>query len=289
MFDPSRRDLYFDWKANWPIGVGISLCVLCGLALITVVGTTPSISMDPRIHPDPHHQPVQTSAVESARELLAKSPQPPRLAELSVESVSLEERVPADQAFVGPPLPPESEPTPFEREVADWRYEGFFQSGTKRRGVLRRMRDPDNQELVKVGDQLAGIEILDLTLDSLVVARGEEQAEIPLALGPAFDQQAWVIPAELHESPDTLAATVFSQTLGAYLAEKPELDWVQETDNGPSQESLHALAEVSGWRITSFETGEGESGVRPAFASDLPDPSRVPLTEERRLALLGIR
>ena len=190
------------------------------------------------------------------------------------------------------------EVTEIRRRIADWRYTGYIGTEKGTAGLLQRVRHPERRLTVVAGQKLEGVSIEEVRPERLVVSFEGDREEIPLSSGPAFDLSDILIPTELAEDPGTLAEVVYAQTLGRYAAEQPEVEVEGDDESSEMQgEMMEAVSERNSWEraflgesVDSWVDRLAESlpsGEEENLEVSEPNPEDYPLTEERRLQLLG--
>lgn len=191
---------------------------------------------------------------------------------------------------------PEEPVSELKKRIADWRYMGHLKAGQKGVAVIERVNYPDRKQTVLAGQLLEGVTVDEIHADRIVVSLERDRDEIYLSSGPAFDLTDFVVPVELAEDPETLAEVVYAQTLGMYAAKQPD---VQIEDSGVSSESeaemWEELSDKNSWEAPYY--GESAASWIGRVAEGLGDqddgtpealdPTDYPLSEERRLRLLG--
>ncbi len=199
-----------------------------------------------------------------------------------------------------PEIPPEPESSgkaasELEIRTADWRYVGSIISGKKSVAMIERLEYPDKKNHVALGESLEGVAVEVIASSSMRLSFDGESRDLMLTQGPAFDTADVLIPEEILEEPEILAAVVFAQTLGKYVAEEPDFSPI-EAEVEPAGESLHELMDALSGLGNLVPPIEGESMEEwgEAAADEMGsnpeqslDPSQHPLTEEARLSLLG--
>jgi len=188
-----------------------------------------------------------------------------------------------------------SKPSELEIRTADWRYVGGILSSGKSVAMIERMETPNRKSPVTLGETLEGVAVAEISGSSILVRLEGNEREIPLTQGPAFEVEDVFIPEEVVEDPEIMAAVVYAQTLGRYVAEEPDFSSVGD-EVETSGESLHELMDgiagaaslISPFDSESMEDwGEAAAQEMSENPNDSLDPSQYPLTEEARLSLLG--
>ncbi|MCA9416451.1 MAG: hypothetical protein KC917_09280 [Candidatus Omnitrophica bacterium] len=192
-------------------------------------------------------------------------------------------------------LESDNQPSELEIRTADWRYVGAILSEDDGIAIIERMRYPGKKLKVAEGEKLEGVLVKRIESESVRLTLDDESRELPLTQGPAFDVTEVMIPEETLEDPEILAAVVFAQTLGKYVAGEPHFSSIENAIE-PEGDSLHEMMEAISQAGNLIPPMGGESNddwgaaASEAMSSNPEssmDPSDLPLTEEARLSFFG--
>ncbi|MCA9412435.1 MAG: hypothetical protein KC944_14560 [Candidatus Omnitrophica bacterium] len=266
----------------WPILLGATVMITTPLFLILDTPEVPDQSIDLMVR----HTMTEPPPGDELRLSDSAEEEPQKLVNESLRE---------NPAPASPSTESNNQPSELEIRTADWRYVGAILSENDGIAVIERMRYPERKLKVAEGEKLEGVSVEEVASESVRLTLEDESRELLLTQGPAFKVTEVMIPEETLEDPEILAAVVFAQTLGKYVAGEPDFSSI-ENPIEPEGDSLHEMMEAISQAGNLIPPMGGESNddwgaaASEAMSSNPEssmDPSQYPLTEEARLSFFG--